>query len=71
MLIRVYLQKRFHKMLHYMNISESSYNTLNKPRMAKKMQHLQIIPKCEHTNVQKARTTLNLSHVLPEIFVSL
>lgn len=54
-----------------MNIGESSYNTLNKPRMAKKMQHLQIIPKCEHTYVQKACTTLNLSHVLPEIFVSL
>lgn len=43
-------------MLHYINISDSPYNTLNKPRMAKKLQNLQIIPKFERINAKKACT---------------
>lgn len=72
-MIWVYLQTHFHKMLHYINISDAPYNKHNKPRMVNKLQHLQIIPNFENSHVKTASIWLSkdrikiLSKCLPEI----
>lgn len=50
-------------MLHYINISDPLYSTPKKPRVAKKLQHLQIISKFNFLKIN----TLNPSQFLPEI----
>ncbi len=55
-LIWLYLQKHFHKKLHYSNISASLSRTPIKPRMINQLHHLQIIPKSQLIHIKSSCT---------------